>query len=79
MGCGEEAKRFAGEVSKTWVPWTQSMWEEMDWNRIKELQIRNLLDRRRHEGFKAQKAHCIHCRTFVKHVSGISSGAVSHR
>ena len=47
--------------------WTSSTFDELDWSRLKELPIRESLDRRRAAGDAAQACHCIECPDFVKH------------
>ena len=51
------------------IDWTDSIWDELDWSKIRELQTRDLLDYRKQEAAKAELGHCFECSVFVKHVS----------
>lgn len=67
---GEEAVKFAeAEISKISALWTSTKWDELDWGRIKELQIRDILEDRTRKASEAQLGHCFDCPHFVKHVS----------
>ena len=64
-----EATKFAvGEVAKIRAAWDQPTWDELDWSRIKELQSREIVERRRQEATKVQNARALECPNFVKHV-----------
>lgn len=49
--------------------WTSEAWDELDWARIKELSLRNVLDARKAEAARAQERECLRCPDFVRHVS----------
>lgn len=49
--------------------WTTSTWDELDWYKVKDMTVRELLDQRKAVAAKAQDAKCLQCPTFVKHVS----------
>lgn len=57
------------ELSKYTKSWLNPAWEEIDWSRLKELQVRDILDKRQAEAQIAQSCRCIECPDFVKHVS----------
>ena len=49
-------------------------WDELDWlSKIKEVQLRELLDIRKQEASVAQNGVCVQCPSFVKHVSGLDT------
>ena len=65
-----EAMKIAREeLMNIYEDWTNRKWEELDWDRIRELQTRDLLEYRNQEAKKAQLGHCFDCPNFVKHVS----------
>ncbi|KAL8830040.1 MAG: hypothetical protein Q9191_001657 [Dirinaria sp. TL-2023a] len=49
--------------------WKASLWDELDWSRVKLLNIRDMLEARRQQADQAQNAHCLSCPSFVKHFS----------
>ncbi|KAL4764792.1 SKI complex RNA helicase subunit SKI2 [Aspergillus foveolatus] len=64
----KEAIRFADkELSKLCSSWTTPVWDELDWARIKELQLRDILDKRREQANIAQSCDCLKCPKFLKH------------
>lgn len=63
-----EAIKFAEkELSKLCSSWTTPTWDELDWARIKELQLRDILDKRREQANVAQSCDCLKCPDFLKH------------
>lgn len=68
-----EAVKFADkELSKFCSSWTSNAWDEMDWARIKELQVRDVLEQRQAQADIAQRGKCLQCPQFLKHVSSLS-------
>jgi antiviral helicase SKI2 len=66
-----EAAKFADkELTKHTKSWTDPSWEELDWARVKELQVRDILDQRQAQADIAQSCHCLKCPHFLKHVCG---------
>ncbi|KAI9721090.1 MAG: hypothetical protein M1812_002571 [Candelaria pacifica] len=64
----QEAIRFANdELVKLCESWTSQEWDELDWSRVKDLQLRDTLDKRRKAAAEAQRGHCHECPEFVKH------------
>lgn len=57
------------EILELCADWSLSSWDEVDWSRIKDMSIREILDKRRAAAAVAQGAHCLQCPNFVKHVS----------
>ncbi|MCJ1281219.1 hypothetical protein MMC26_000537 [Xylographa opegraphella] len=56
------------EFTKFCASWTISCWDEIDWlYRIKEVQLRDLLEARNKQVLIAQKTQCVKCPNFVKH------------
>ncbi|KAI9700715.1 MAG: hypothetical protein M1836_002084 [Candelina mexicana] len=56
-----------GELLKLCKSWTSQEWDELDWARVKDLQLRNTLDERRRAASEAQRGHCLDCPEFLKH------------
>ncbi|OJK03667.1 hypothetical protein ASPACDRAFT_111566 [Aspergillus aculeatus ATCC 16872] len=64
----KEAMKFADkELVKFCASWTQPAWDEMDWTRIKELQVRDILEKRQQQATIAQSCRCLQCPNFLKH------------
>ncbi|RAL11672.1 SKI complex RNA helicase subunit SKI2 [Aspergillus homomorphus CBS 101889] len=64
----KEAMKFADkELSKFCASWTTPAWDEMDWARIKELQVRDILEKRQEQAAIAQSCRCLQCPDFLKH------------
>lgn len=57
------------EMSKICSSWTASYWDELDWSRIKELSVRDTLEKRKKEIVMARNARCVECPNFARHVS----------
>lgn len=66
-----EAIKFADkELSKLCASWTDTVWDEMDWARVKELHVRDILEKRQAQAAIIQTCQCLDCPQFLKHVSG---------
>ncbi|KAL4914727.1 armadillo-type protein [Aspergillus aurantiobrunneus] len=64
----KEAIKFADkELSKLCSSWTTPTWDELDWARIKELQLRDILDKRREQANIAQSCNSLKCPHFLRH------------
>lgn len=71
----DEAVKFAkAELAEICGSWIAPFWDELDWGRIQDLQLRDVLDARKHEAAIAERAQCIGCPKFVKHVRYLTSG-----
>lgn len=67
-----EAMKFADkEVSKLCSSWTTPIWDEMDWDRMKELQVRDVLEKRQEQAAITQSCRCLQCPDFLKHVGAL--------
>ncbi|KAL8800342.1 MAG: hypothetical protein Q9182_005236 [Xanthomendoza sp. 2 TL-2023] len=66
----EEAEKEAEvELGKIFVSWQSSVWDEIDWNRLRDLSVRDILELRQHRLFMAESVQCIECPQFVRHFS----------
>ncbi|OJJ81640.1 SKI complex RNA helicase subunit SKI2 [Aspergillus glaucus CBS 516.65] len=64
----KEAIKFADkELSKLCSSWTSPVWDELDWTRIKELQVRDILEKRQEQATVSQTCRCLECPNFLKH------------
>lgn len=67
---GLEAIKFAdNELSKLCSTWMSEVWDELAWERVRELQVRDILDKRQSQAAIAQSGQCLSCPQFLKHVS----------
>jgi antiviral helicase SKI2 len=57
------------EFIKLYSSWTSPTWDELDWSKVKDLQVRELLVERQKMATIAQNAESLDCPNFVKHVS----------
>ncbi len=64
----EAFKLAQEELLDACADWTSSAWDELDWSRIKEMTVRDLLDKRKVAASTAQQRKCLDCPSFVKHV-----------
>ncbi|MCJ1251775.1 hypothetical protein MMC30_009013 [Trapelia coarctata] len=56
------------EFVKIGGSWTSSYWDEYDWlDRIKEIELRDILEARRNQLMIAYNCQCLKCPNFVKH------------
>lgn len=65
------------EILSLCLNWTSSIWDEQDFSRVKDMTVREILDKRKTAATSAQDSRSISCPRFVKHV-GLSRGAVIH-
>ncbi|CRG91431.1 antiviral helicase SKI2 [Talaromyces islandicus] len=64
----KEALKFGDkELSKHCASWEDSTWDELDWARVKELQVRDILNQRQAQAAIAQSCQCLSCPHFLKH------------
>ncbi|KAJ5233054.1 hypothetical protein N7468_006010 [Penicillium chermesinum] len=52
------------KYSKSWL---NSAWDELDWTRVKELQVRDIIAKREALVKTIQSCHCLSCPDFLKH------------
>jgi antiviral helicase SKI2 len=57
-------------LTKYTKSWLNSAWDEVDWSKVKELQVRDILAQREAQVQIIQSCHCLSCPNFLKHVSG---------
>ena len=71
----EEEARIVAEMELTKIcdSWILPAWDEVDWSRIRELRIRDLLETRARVADAIQMSYCIECPDIAKHVSMISA------
>ncbi|KAM3084467.1 Antiviral helicase ski2 [Clarireedia jacksonii] len=60
----EDAKK---ELARLCSSWELNEWNELDWTKIKDLQLRENLTKRVQEAITSQKASCLKCPNFLKH------------
>lgn len=64
-----EAAKFADkELTKYTKSWNDSAWDELDWSRVKELQVRDIINKRNEQVQIMQSCRCLSCPDFLKHV-----------
>ncbi|KAJ9222077.1 NUC185 domain-containing protein [Paecilomyces variotii] len=64
----KEAVKFGDKVlSGLCSTWTSETWDELDWGRVKELQVRDILEKRQAQAAIAQSCQCLGCPNFLKH------------
>lgn len=57
------------EISKVFESWQSPHWDEIDWSRIRELSIREILERRKKEQLVIDDARSVECPNFIRHFS----------
>ena len=67
----EEIEAAQEELKSICGSWDNVAWEELDWSKIKDLQVRDIFAERTKAGEMAQNRICITCDKFVKHVRTI--------
>ena len=55
------------ELSKICQTWKTTFWNEPDWNRVKDMSTRDILENRKKDLQIIQHAHCVECPDFVSH------------
>ncbi|KAF2232519.1 antiviral helicase [Viridothelium virens] len=55
------------ELSAICSSWTSSSWKEVDWYRVKDINVRNILDERKKAGKIAQEREAVLCLQLEKH------------
>lgn len=63
---------YIGAKDELWrlcSSWELNEWNELDFSRIKDLQLRDILSKRVEVTSSCQKANCLQCPQFTKHVS----------
>ena len=63
-----EQRRFAeGEFLDKYSSWASQHWDEVDWNKVSDLAVRDILVEREKQARIAQRAKCLDCPDFLKH------------
>lgn len=57
------------EVSKIFESWQSPYWDEMDWSRIRELSILEILGSRKKQQLTIDGARSVECPSFIRHFS----------
>ena len=57
------------EIIAMCADWNLAVWDELDWARIKDMSVREILEKRKVAAATAQRCLCLQCPDFVKHVS----------
>lgn len=68
QGDEEAAEAAHTELAELSTDWSQSAWDELDWSRVKDMNVRDVLDKRRAAAEVAQSCECLQCPKFVTHV-----------
>jgi antiviral helicase SKI2 len=66
---GELHQEAVTELSRICNSWELKEWDELDWGRIKDLQLRDILQQRQGKAKISQSCECLKCPQFLKHVS----------
>ncbi|KAI9046942.1 hypothetical protein LZ554_009017 [Drepanopeziza brunnea f. sp. 'monogermtubi'] len=64
---GDAYQEAKGQISRLCQSWESDQWNELDWTKLKDMQLRDNLAKRMDEATIAQKAACLKCPQFVKH------------
>ena len=59
------------EFINVYSSWMSTAWDELDWSKVKDLQVRELLVGRQQMATISQNAESLQCPKFVKHVSTV--------
>jgi antiviral helicase SKI2 len=65
----EALKKAANELGGLCGSWGSPVWNELDWERVKELQVREILTEREVRIKTIESSECLRCPNFLKHVS----------
>ncbi|KAH0543677.1 hypothetical protein FGG08_001992 [Glutinoglossum americanum] len=68
-GDSDALQKGQEEVAGLYDSWMAPEWDELDWNRIKDMNLRNVLDERNKAAVHAQERCCIDCPNFLNHFS----------
>lgn len=67
-----EQKKFAEkDFVEQYSDWTSAVYNEVDWSKVQELQVREILGHRTVVTQLCQTAECLSCPNFLKHVSDL--------
>ncbi|EFR05149.1 hypothetical protein MGYG_08161 [Nannizzia gypsea CBS 118893] len=63
----EAVKVAEKEFSKLCASWIDKAWDELDWERVKDMSVREVLEQRAQQVKIAQSCACLQCPQFLKH------------
>jgi antiviral helicase SKI2 len=66
---GEPYQEAVTELARICKSWELKEWDEIDWSRIKDLKLREMLVQRKQKATICESSQCILCPQFLKHVS----------
>lgn len=69
VGGKEDTAGAREELERLCKSWELKDWDEQDYSKIKEIELRDLLSKRQEQSKIAQKASALRCNQFIKHVS----------
>jgi antiviral helicase SKI2 len=61
----------ADELARVCTSWTGEEWDELDWTKVKDLQLRDVLEKRKRAAEMAEVRRCLTCPDFITHFSMI--------
>lgn len=68
-----EQKKFAEkDFIEHYSDWSSTVYDEIDWSKVQELRIRELLHDKAKIAAVCQSVSCLSCPQFLKHVSALS-------
>ncbi|CCU76706.1 hypothetical protein BGHDH14_bgh06440 [Blumeria hordei DH14] len=67
FGRGEDHFKAKEQLFNLCRKWEASEWDETDWSKIKDMQLRDILTKREELSAKSQNSLCIECPLFTKH------------
>lgn len=69
---GEPLQDAVKELERICRTWKLEEWNELDWGRINDLHLREILEQRKQQVIACQERKCLSCPHFVKHVCYVS-------
>ncbi|KAL8790464.1 MAG: hypothetical protein Q9213_000616 [Squamulea squamosa] len=75
----EEENEAEIEIQRLCDSWESTVWDELDWNRLRDLNVRDILEARRQRLTEAEAVQCIECPQFVRHVCFVLTAKRFHR
>lgn len=66
---GENYNAAKEEVYQLVKDWQSSAWDELDWVKVHDMSLREIIQKREQESKVAQEGRCLSCPQFLKHVS----------
>lgn len=66
-GYEEALKSAEADFGTKCSSWQSTAWDELDWSRLKDLHVRDILEHRQQCRSRAETVQCIECPQFVRH------------